>query len=405
VNRVLELVQERRVYDVLTQEGARLEVSADRAEIAGTDHVLQRIEVEGAPGDKEALARWAAKLRRRLRLKPARKSKFERGLLAIGLRLPDPADAPALRLRAGDTVRRAAARTSSRYFRRMQWYLPGTRLGLDPEYLHQMRVCVRRLRAVLRLFRSALPPAATSALAGELRWLGHSLGAVRDLDVLLRRCDAETRASSGAACRAADACRHEMSRRRDKAYAALRRDLAGARFRALAKMCRSYVARLRCPVVGGGGKVAELGARAMRSELRKILRDGRTITAETPAPVLHRLRIRCKRLRYACDLLSEIHGKPVARMSRRIGKLQEVLGAYQDAVSAQVLLARAAEEAPDTPARADIVAGLERCAAGWHREQAIRRTAFPEAWARFDRKKARQAFLKALRGGKPAVRG
>src|SRR5512133_2304092 len=62
----------------------------------------------------------------------------------------------------------------------------GTRLGADPEALHDQRVAVRRLRALLRLVRRLddAPPE-LEELRGELEWLGDRLGSVRDLDVML----------------------------------------------------------------------------------------------------------------------------------------------------------------------------------------------------------------------------
>ena len=59
---------------------------------------------------------------------------------------------------------------------------PGTRLGEDPEELHDMRVATRRLRAALALFADVLPVRA-QVFREELGWLGRVLGAVRDLDV------------------------------------------------------------------------------------------------------------------------------------------------------------------------------------------------------------------------------
>ncbi len=67
---------------------------------------------------------------------------------------------------------------------------PGTRLGRDPESLHDMRVAVRRSRALLRA-GEPLYANDVSGLAEELRWVGEKLGAVRDLDVLLERLRAE----------------------------------------------------------------------------------------------------------------------------------------------------------------------------------------------------------------------
>ena len=59
---------------------------------------------------------------------------------------------------------------------------PGTRLGEDPEELHDMRVATRRLRAALALFAGVLPVRAQT-YREELGWLGRLLGEVRDLDV------------------------------------------------------------------------------------------------------------------------------------------------------------------------------------------------------------------------------
>ena len=49
---------------------------------------------------------------------------------------------------------------------------PGTRLGADPEELHQMRVAVRRLRAVMRVARRMFARRPINALREELAWLG-----------------------------------------------------------------------------------------------------------------------------------------------------------------------------------------------------------------------------------------
>src|SRR5262249_62245725 len=62
---------------------------------------------------------------------------------------------------------------------------PGTRLGSDPEDLHQLRVATRRLRAFLRAARPLLTRGPTEDLRAELSWLGSALGPVRDLDVLV----------------------------------------------------------------------------------------------------------------------------------------------------------------------------------------------------------------------------
>src|SRR5262249_46683677 len=99
---------------------------------------------------------------------------------------------------------------------------PGTRLGRDPESLHDMRVAVRRLRAALHTGRPLLLTD-TGELDGRLRELGAALGEVRDLDVLLQRLGDEAAALS-----APDAA-HAKS-----LLATLPRERAGKRRRLLA---------------------------------------------------------------------------------------------------------------------------------------------------------------------------
>jgi CHAD domain-containing protein len=396
VDSLFELRQDRVVYAITTQEGARLVVSADRARLVGSqeDDPLQRIEVELVEGPVESLIRFARDLRRALKLKPAGESKFEYGLREAGLVIPAPAAGPAPRIRPRDTVRKAAARSRSLYFRQMLRHEPGTRLGINPECLHDMRVSVRRMRAVLRMFRGALPPATTAKAAEELRWLGQSLGAARDLDVHIEECPAMLKRHP-TVVQTSSLCRRGMERQRDRAYDSVCADLRSPRFKTVKTVCRDLIRLARRPTATGGGEISAHGTVWLRRDLRAVLKAGRAVTVDSPDAAMHRLRIRCKRLRYACETLREIYGKPAVRMARNLAELQEVLGAYQDAATAQALIMRTATEraaAPDGAA----AHSFSSCAAAWRDEQTALRAAFPTAWKKFDRKRTRRAFLKAL---------
>ena len=62
--------------------------------------------------------------------------------------------------------------------------VPGM-LGRDETALHQMRVALRRLRAAVSLFSTAVADDRAEAIKSELRWLARELGPARDLDTLL----------------------------------------------------------------------------------------------------------------------------------------------------------------------------------------------------------------------------
>jgi CHAD domain-containing protein len=310
------LDQKRRVYEVRTPDGTCLEVSADHVIFpGGSGKRLYRIEIELREGTAGSLSRFGASVRRSLGLTSADESKFDCGLRAAGIAIPRLREGPALTLRPGDPVQKAAARAFTRQYRRMLWHEPGTRLGINPESLHDMRVSVRRLRAVLRLFRPALPPATTAHLAAELKWLGRSLGAVRDLDVHLQECPVVLRSLSSPCRTAPEMCRLAMGQRRDQAYAALRLALRGRRFRSLKQSCRDFIRLMGTAAPGATNTAVADAALLKRGDLQTILRSGRDIDTDTPHETVHRLRVRCKRLRYACETLSSLYRKPVSKMA------------------------------------------------------------------------------------------
>ena len=61
--------------------------------------------------------------------------------------------------------------------------LPGLLADVDTEFLHDLRVAVRRTRATLKLGRRALPDELRSRWEPEFKWLGDLTTPVRDLDV------------------------------------------------------------------------------------------------------------------------------------------------------------------------------------------------------------------------------
>ena len=208
--RLRAIVGTRRLREVLQVRTRRrpfaLRVGGvDAAEIALDDTVivvgngqrpmqLRRVEVEVPPGMARgpgADRRAAARL---LRTPAGPLSKFEAGLLALGEEIPG---SPDLGPTAIDAEQSTMGELAFAVLRRQLAVLrdkePGTRLGEDPEELHDMRVATRRLRAALDLFADVLPVRA-QVFREELGWLGRLLGVVRDLDVqlegLARRPDA-----------------------------------------------------------------------------------------------------------------------------------------------------------------------------------------------------------------------
>ena len=128
--------------------------------------------------------------------------------------MPLAADAP-----SGEVLGRALAAQC----RQLVDHDPGTRLGTDPEDLHQMRVATRRARAFLRSARELVDPEWAEGLRAELGWLG-SRWPARDADVLYEHMSASVGAAGVDGDQASGVLRaleRERSRARRAAVAAL----------------------------------------------------------------------------------------------------------------------------------------------------------------------------------------
>ena len=82
----------------------------------------------------------------------------------------------------------------------------GARRARDPEEVHQVRVAVRRLRAILRASRPLFVEEWVAGLRRELDWLGSALGRLRDLETMASDGRSLQKFVYGEGCTVAGAC-------------------------------------------------------------------------------------------------------------------------------------------------------------------------------------------------------
>jgi CHAD domain-containing protein len=210
---------------------------------------------------------------------------------------------------------------------------PGTRLGDDPEELHQMRVAVRRMRAMLKAARPLLDRRWADDLRAELGWLGRALGPVRDSDVLIERLRDRATAFGDTSRDAVETLIEALVTDREIARAEMLDVLGSRRYTALLRRLATAVSG---PLPAGPGRA---GAAALvdlvRAEYRRLSKAVQAAGQDPPDEVLHALRIHGKRLRYTGELAFAAGRKPVRRLVESTVALQDVLGEHQDACVAQ----------------------------------------------------------------------
>jgi CHAD domain-containing protein len=207
---------------------------------------------------------------------------------------------------------------------------PGTRLGADPEDLHKHRVAIRRLRAVLR----------DEPLRTELRWIGGALGAVRDLDVLIEHYAGEAESLEPDEKLAFRPVLSRLTRRRAGARRTLAEALDSERYFELLDALEA---------VPPDPTPAETAHAEARKQYRKLRRQVRAAGKQPGDAVLHELRKRAKRVRYAAERAAGAGDDSLVELGSRAKALQDVLGVHQDAVVGEETLR-------------DLAAGVSRAA-------------------------------------------
>src|ERR1700755_2795153 len=128
---------------------------------------------------------------------------------------------------------------------------PGTIASIDIEFLHDLRVAVRRTRSILKLAGDVLPENLAERFQPEFKWLGDLTTPVRDLDVYLLEFDAMAARLTSAAPHDLDPFRSFLVRHRTAERRRLVRGLRSQRFKQLMSDWRTELAKVAADSHGG----------------------------------------------------------------------------------------------------------------------------------------------------------
>jgi inorganic triphosphatase YgiF len=331
---VFETRVTRRSAPVALDGAARAGLCVDVGYVAaqGRKEPISELEIELQAGDPRALLRYAERLSPALGLELAFESKAERGYrLAGGEPAPPPRRWPKPKLAELASPAEAFAAVFGAALAQAGANARGVVHAKDPEYLHQLRVGLRRLRSALRAFRPLVGGA--KPVVRRLRAFMPTFGEARDWDVFvewLRQVPAGR--SLLARARA-----HRSTARRKARQAAASADFQLFLLRALRWLHGAPWKRRAARV---DGALAAFGARALERLHGKVMAQAAGLDWRD-AEARHALRIRVKRLRYAGEFFAASFARAsVGPYIKSLEALQDILGELNDvAVGRRFVLA------------------------------------------------------------------
>lgn len=315
-------------------------------ESEGRTRPVCEIELELKGGSARDLVAFAGDIAARYPVRVGLESKAQRGYALYRPEAPVPCKARKLALDpvapAEESLRRIVEEAAEQMFANEAAVLDGR----DVEGVHQMRVAVRRLRAALSAFRSAMPEDRRKPLNKALRRLQVDLGPARDWDVFVEETLRPLQAESGAP-KALAGFGERVEEARRRAYKAARKALGSPRYG------RLQIALLRfahTPIDHQAAQrpTAAVAAEVLTQRYETVLAAAGDDPAALEEVAKHAFRIDIKKLRYALDFFQSLYDPAAVKPWRSAAKkLQDCLGALNDAAVHAALMD--AMDAPDRP--------------------------------------------------------
>lgn len=280
--------------------------------------------------------------------------------------------------------------------------VPGVRDQVDTEFLHDLRVAVRRARSLLGQVRGVFPARRVEGLRADLGWLGRCTNAARDMDVFLLALDEYTARLPPASRPHLAPFRRFLTTQRVSAYAEAARCFECARYRRMEKRWHSLAhgPLPRKPTARRAlSPVGEVARKRVWRAYRRLMKLGSAIGPESPARDLHAVRIAGKKLRYLMESFRSLFPrKALGTLIRSLKTFQDNLGEMQDLQVQQERLrgfGKAMADEDDLPAQAR--EAMDRLVRELSRREARVRLEFAERFQAFSAPETVGTFRETFR--------
>ena len=322
----------REKMNLLNKDETWIEINGDQGEISinNVKMPLLQLQLKLKSGNTVELLKLAAVIIQKFGLMIDAKSKYDHGLELLGINMEEMYPKEQLRIRPRDNIADMAQKILAfginDVFSTYVFFLMHPE---EPESTHQIRVRIRKLRAILAFFMPLCNPKKYQQQQEKLRKTGLMFSDLRQLDVLLEEIE-KMEQDSVIPVATLSCLTMRLADNRQKALAELSAYLQHNDITLM-------VLELWIWLLNEPWSESELLAlsiekyikKALNTWQKKINKGIKKIDMEDKENI-HKVRIRSKKLRYIMELLSPLLGKKSSRSIGKYEKLQDDLGYFHD---------------------------------------------------------------------------
>jgi CHAD domain-containing protein len=379
---------------------ARLQVETNHCRDPESDaqwSLGSRVVLLPARGYDKVAKRLRRHLSRELGLQPAVIDLLPPALEAMGRRL----DAYSTRLNGSFGPRELVAQAARQILRQvaetLEANVPGARADLDSEFLHDLRIAVRRTRSALGEIPGVFPAGQVARFRELFGWIGQVTGPTRDLDVYLLNFPGYRDRLPEDERGALEPLHEFLIAHHQTEQATLAEHLASPHFREILEDWHAFLDTpdIADPALGNATRyIGDLASERILKMYKRLLREGRGIGPASPPEALHSLRKSGKKLRYLMEFFQHLYPpRRVGRLVLAVRQLLENLGEFQDLeVQAGKLRGFAQQMTEEQRAPEATLAAIDRLAVGLLQQQGKVRQEFDRRFAVLTNRRSRKAF-------------
>ena len=354
-----------------------------------------RLHVLGVLGYDRELERVRALLADKLGIAESPRPVQDDAVEACGGRVGGTSSKVRVKLDPDERADAAAVKVMRRLVDVIELNTPGTLDDVDSEFLHDLRVAVRRTRALQRELRGVFAPEPLRAFRDGFKELQRITGPTRDLDVQLLEFD---ELAEGLPADVAGDVAPLRLLLEDHLVVERRKMVRGLGARSTHALLHNWADYLDQLVASdeslrpdAARPVADVAGARIAKVYRRMVKMGSAIGDDTPAEALHELRKQGKELRYLLEFFASLYPASVVKpMVSSLKGLQDVLGRFQDREVQAALLRSLGDEVASLEGGAAALMAMGVLVQRLGEEQRLAREQFAASFADFAAKSQRK---------------